>query len=108
MNKQEFQKQVKPSDAQISGCLKGQIEISYDRLLELLGKPSLGSGDNKVAVAWTVSFKGKTFYIYNYKDGKNYCGAEGLNTEDITDWHIGGDLEEVAKELIELMQSVED
>jgi hypothetical protein len=28
--------------------------------------------------------------IYNYKDGKNYCGEMGLDKEDITEWHIGG------------------
>ena len=27
--------------------------------------------------------------IYNYKDGKNYLGDEGLDAGNLTDWHVG-------------------
>ena len=29
--------------------------------------------------------------IYNWKNGKNYLGAQGLKTEDILIWNIGGE-----------------
>jgi len=28
--------------------------------------------------------------IYNWKDGPNYCGAEGTPVKKIMDWHVGG------------------
>ena len=28
--------------------------------------------------------------IYNWKNGKNYLGLEGLQVNEITDWNIGG------------------
>ena len=49
--------------------------------------------------------KGRVFFIYNYKDGKNYNGASGTSTEEITDWHIGGQCSEGVEDLISLLES---
>ena len=104
MTKQEFQEQVKPTIPS-GGCLNGHVTVSHAKLVDLLGEPDI-DGD-KVDAEWAVSFKGKTFAIYNYKTGKNYLGAEGLKTEDITNWHIGGEDKKIAAELISLIDSVE-
>lgn len=76
---------------QISGtCLQGNVVCDYWTLVNIFGNPE-GMYDNfKSDAAWDVSINGVVCTIYNYKDGKNYLGAQGLDKEEITDWHIGG------------------
>lgn len=70
--------------------LQGYIDISYERLVQMLGQPEAGD-EYKVDAEWIVRFDdGTVATIYNWKDGKNYNGDEGLDVEQITDWHIGG------------------
>lgn len=77
--------------------LQGCIDADYKRLVETFGEPHTAD-EYKSDAGWDiVFFEGQGFpptvtvaTIYNYKDGKNYLGAEGDATEDIRDWHIGG------------------
>lgn len=71
-------------------CLQGNIDASYEDLVDLFGQPT--NGDNyKVDAEWYIKFSDGTIAsIYNWKDGKNYNGDEGMETEQIRDWHIGG------------------
>jgi hypothetical protein len=70
--------------------LQGYIDCTYAKLKSKFGKALEGDG-YKVDAEWIVKFKdGTVATIYNYKDGKNYCGASGLAKTKITDWHIGG------------------
>ena len=81
--------------------LMGNISITYNELVELFNEPHETYSD-KTDVEWNIKFDGTPFYIYNYKDGKNYLGEiEGRNVEFIEDWHIGGFNKEKADELIE-------
>lgn len=81
--------------------LQGYIDISYKELVEIFGEPN-GLGDGyKVDAEWILKYDNEyPISIYNYKNGKNYCGADGYDVEDITDWHIGGS-ESRAVEIIE-------
>ena len=76
----------------VSTSLITYIECSYAELVSTFGQPTYPNGDGyKVDAEWvldTPDFGRVT--IYNYKDGKNYCGEDGLATEDIRDWHVGG------------------
>ena len=70
--------------------LQGYVDADYKVLKKLFGKPLEGDG-YKVDAEWVVVFDNKIVAtIYNYKDGKNYNGASGLNKTQIRDWHIGG------------------
>lgn len=70
--------------------LQGYIQANYIDLVETFGQPF--EGDNyKTDAEWNICFEdGTRATIYNYKTGKNYCGAEGLDVEDIKDWNVGG------------------
>jgi hypothetical protein len=71
-------------------CLQGEIDISFAELVEKFGESGETDG-YKVDAEWKLKFEdGGVATIYNYKSGKNYNGEEGLETEDIRDWHIGG------------------
>jgi hypothetical protein len=86
----------------IGGSLQGYIDISYAELIEKLGAPSENFDDYKSDAEWTLKFEdGTGATIYNYKTGKNYCGAEGLETEDIRDWHIGGESKKAVEKVFE-------
>lgn len=72
--------------------LQGYLDANYSDLCEVFGMPNPENCDNyKTDAEWNIQFgDGTIATIYNYKDGKNYCGPDGLDTEDIKEWHIGG------------------
>lgn len=68
----------------------GNVDAGYDELCDLFGAPSGGDG-YKVDAQWRVRFEdGTVASIYNYKDGINYNGQNGVPVEKIRDWHVGG------------------
>lgn len=70
--------------------LQGCIDCDYDTLVRAFGLPFDGDG-YKVDAEWNIVFEdGTRATIYNWKNGRNYCGDEGLYPEEITEWHIGG------------------
>ena len=70
--------------------LRGDVTATYKELTSLFGKPTKGDG-RKVDAEWYVKFDDGTLAtIYNWKNGKNYCGPDGLAVEDIPVWHVGG------------------
>lgn len=69
--------------------LQGYIKTTYDKLVELFGKPTYSDADpyEKVNCEWTVQTENEDgdivkFSIYNWKTGS-------VPTEEY-DWHIGG------------------
>lgn len=71
--------------------LQGYVKTTYAKLVECFGKPTCDGDGYKVDAEWIITFAdGVVATIYNYKDGRNYCGEEGLAVEDITEWHVGG------------------
>ena len=81
-------------------CLQGYIECSYDDLVGAFGKPTVEGGmETKIEVEWKLTFiegtrtndNHEVVTIYNWKNGKRYCGEEkGLEVKDIKEWNIGG------------------
>tara|TARA_Y100000296_G_C4987546_1_gene163736 strand:- start:66 stop:461 length:396 start_codon:yes stop_codon:yes gene_type:complete len=70
--------------------LQGYVDTTYDALVAAFGKPTT-SDEYKVDWEWLVEFDDGTIAtVYNWKDGPNYCGSEGLKASQITDWQIGG------------------
>lgn len=91
---------VNTNDIDANGtCLQGGIDISYAELVKKLGEPTNGDG-YKVDAEWEIKFgDGTVATIYNYKDGKNYNGKEGLDVEEIRDWHIGGNKKDAVEKV---------
>lgn len=79
-----------------SSSLTGYLDVPYSAWVRLFGEPTAETDKYKTDAEWDVSFYDEDgerigfATIYNYKDGKNYRGANGLNVEQIRDWHIGG------------------
>ena len=67
-----------------------EINRSYKDIVSIFGRHHSNGDGEKVDAEWRLMTKcGIYFTIYNYKDGHSYCGAEGDNIKDITNWHIG-------------------
>jgi hypothetical protein len=49
--------------------LAGYIDTTYNKLVSVLGEPTLNSpsGDSKVQVEWILEFEDKLFSIYDWK-----------------------------------------
>lgn len=78
-------------DIDVSGSsLQGLVHAKYSDMCRVFGEPMDGDG-HKVDAEWVVLFDdGVMATIYNWKDGKNYCGEYGMDVKDITEWHVGG------------------
>jgi len=88
---------INSDDISCSGtCFVGTLFVSYKTITDKLGEPSDSYDDYKSDAEWHLEFEdGTVATIYNWKDGKNYCGDEGLELEDIEEWHIGGRTQQV-------------
>lgn len=93
---------------EIDVCFTSLIDVvyvDYSKIVEKFGEPTIGD-EYKIDAEWEIEFEdGKVATIYNYKDGKNYNGEDGMPTEEITEWHIGGK-DKVVAERIKLILGV--
>jgi hypothetical protein len=71
-------------------CLQGYINAHYYRLVDFFGEPMESDG-YKTDAEWQIEFEdGTVATVYNWKNGLNYCGADGTPVEYITEWNVGG------------------
>ena len=88
--------------------LQGYMDISFDEIEEILGKPNMEGDPYKVDAEWGIKFSdGTVATIYNYKTGRRYLGNEGLDVRDIRDWHIGGHNKSVVARVCKLLNTKE-
>ena len=87
--------------------LQGYIKASYEQLLQTFGAPNPKLCDNyKTDVEWAFKFADGTIAtLYNWKNGKNYLGDEGLELNDIYEWNVGGFNEKAVSKLLEKLRS---
>jgi len=73
--------------------VRGFLICNYQELVDRFGKPlSAGFDDSKSDAEWHIKFEdGAVATIYNWKNGRNYLGDEGLYPWEIMNWNIGGD-----------------
>ena len=75
---------------------QGDLYASYNDIVSKLGEPLTEKLCYKSDAEWIIEFEdGTVATIYNWKDGKSYCGERGMPTESITEWHIGGSIKRV-------------
>ena len=85
--------------------LQGHIQANYADLVQAFGKPL--QGDYKTDAEWNIAFEdGTRASIYNWKNGKNYCGENGLNVEEIQDWNIGGYDEKAVESIYSIYETI--
>jgi hypothetical protein len=92
--------------------LQGYISADYKTLCEVFGQPTEGDG-YKTDAEWLIKFgKSTVAAIYNYKNGKNYLGREGIDKTKITEWNVGGNsfksVELIEKAILENLHKATD
>ena len=87
--------------------LQGYIKASYEQLLKAFGPPNPNLCDNyKTDVEWAFEFADGTIAtLYNWKNGKNYNGDDGLELNHIYEWNVGGKSEKAVSRLLEKLRS---
>ncbi len=87
--------------------LQGYIKASYEQLLQTFGEPNPKLCDNyKTDVEWAFKFAdGTVATLYNWKNGKNYNGDDGLELNHIYEWNVGGFNEKAVSKLLEKLRS---
>lgn len=80
------------SNVETASHFVSYLIADYKVIKEIVGDETYPKGDEyKVDAEWRLLDKDNNLItIYNYKDGHNYCGREGLSRGFITDWHVGG------------------
>lgn len=74
----------------IGTSFMGLINLSYDEIKEIFGKPNSKGDGYKIDWEWVFKLNNTVLRIYNYKDGPSYTGRKGIKTKDIQEWHVGG------------------
>ncbi len=84
--------------------LQGVVRASYKQLLKVFGE-SHGNDGYKTDFEWSFEFDdGTVANIYNWKDGKNYLGPDGLEPENIYEWHVGGHSQKAVARVIDAIE----
>jgi hypothetical protein len=88
--------------------LQGYLRASFEQLLRAFGSPHMDQCDHyKTDVEWAFRFADGTIAtLYNWKNGKNYLGDEGLELNDIYTWNVGGFNEKAVTKLKERLSEV--
>jgi len=100
-----FNYEVLNDDNKIGGTsLEAYCTVSYQKLVKEFGQP-VCFDDYKTDAEWVVQdMDGRVFTVYNYKDGKNYCGEEGKLVEEIVEWHIGAVSQDGVSDLVDYLK----
>ena len=77
-------------------CLQGYLEFNFKTLVQLFGEPE-GGGSDKSDISWIIVLQDErseeerihVITIYDWKIGKNYCGDDGMDVEQNTNWNVG-------------------
>ena len=87
-----------------TGGLARLTNLSYARIVEMFGEPSSQYDDFKSDAEWMIKFDdGEVATIYNWKNGRNYCGPSAPLVEDIREWNVGGKNTDVVLRLHQLL-----
>ena len=90
-------------DSLSGSCLRGVLSSNYATIVQALGDPVTGC--DKTDWEWFIQFPdGMTAHLYNWKNGPNYCGDEGLTKELVFDWHIGGHHDAVVQRVRDILK----
>jgi len=106
-----------PTDKALhNSCLQGQLKgVTLRQLERAFGPASIveppaneAHGWYKTDAEWALQFHdadNTVATIYNWKNGTNYLGRDGLDVEDITIWSVGGHSPDALKRVHEVLEA---
>ena len=92
-------------------CYQGEIIVSYEEIISIFGKSAdwyNNCDGEKIDAEWNIKFSdGKVATIYNWKNGINYLGKNGIPLKYITHWNIGGKTDDVVERINNIIKKGE-
>lgn len=98
----------KPSKHITGSGFAGHLTCSYNHLVNMFGEPIIPTDGYKTSAEWHIEIhhdnelKG-VVAIYDYKQCRSYS-RDGLDTEDITEWHLGAKSNWLAADLLHFIK----
>lgn len=99
------------NDVEMSS-FQGQLKnLSLKQIERAFGPASIVRAplDNyKTDAEWAMKFHdadNTIATIYNWKNGRNYLGSEGLDVEDVVLWHVGGFSPDAVTRVCEVLEA---
>ena len=91
-------------------CYQASLRGKFEDIIQIFGWPCYigddASDDRKVFVEWVLEFPSEQICtIYNYKNGYNYMGENGISVFDMEYWSVGGHNYEVINELKRILEN---
>ena len=104
----EYISKSKPSKHIRGSGFAGHLECTYQHLVNMFGEPMLPTDGYKTSAEWHIEIKHDgvvkgAVAIYDYKQHKGYS-RDGLETEDITCWHLGSKSNWLAADLLHFIK----
>jgi len=60
---------------EIASFCQGSLNVSYERIVEVLGEPNVDDDPDKVTYSWGYNVDGEPVAIWDYKGHRwSYCG----------------------------------
>ena len=93
----------KPSKLIRGSGFAGYVDCTYSKLVGMFDEPMIPTDGYKTSAEWHIEVRHDgevkgVVAIYDYKQHKGYS-KDGLETHDITRWHLGAKNEWIAGEL---------
>ncbi len=71
--------------------LQDYLYVDYKSIVARYGQPISVVDGYKIDAEWIIEWEdGLVGTIYNWKNGKNYLGKDGIPLVKINEWNIGG------------------
>ena len=104
----EYISRAKPSKHIRGSGFAGHLECTYQHLVNMFGEPMLPTDGYKTSAEWHIEIKHDGIVkgavaIYDYKQHKGYS-EDGLETQDITCWHLGSKSNWLAADLLHFIK----
>ena len=82
------------------------LEAPYELLVKAFGDDGTVTprDDCKCMATWDVKTPHGDVEVYDYKVGKCYDRADGLERHEITEWHVQGDAEAI-EDMLKMVRS---
>ena len=99
----KYTTKTNPDEMTFGTSLQGHLTATYAELVEMFGKPHDFFDDFKCDAEWYIEFDdGTVATIYNWKNGRNYCGPDAPPVEAITRWNVGGHTEKALDKVLDI------
>ncbi len=96
---------IEDSTTERKDCgVSGFLFTTYDTICRCIGKPNSKGDSYKVDAEWIIDTPIGQVSIFNYKNGKNYLGNDGMEVNMIQQWSVAYNYEKAISYVIDILE----